>query len=367
MTKTSVLLQGFYGYANFGDDVLMVVTHRIMRCALPDAEMTIMTDASDARYVAQMLPDVKVEPMNPRARFSMIIHGGGGVFFDFASYGWWQRCCEHLLLAAGLRNYLLAESIARWLLRRPRISAPRRLGLGIGVGSFSAGSLVLRKRLHMLAQFDALWLRDAQSDAQLQRFASIMHDERILGSDLAFLTEYWLPQMPPARVPSPSPRLGIALRDWAGISPEMLTQIIANLAQEYDISGFVLDEVQDPMICGVLAPYPTHIWQPDQMHIADFMAHLGAMDVLLTSRAHAAICGACVGVPSVIVNIEPKMEQVHAMLPQASQLVAQDDANAWPAAIRQMAKVSSADIASDVARNRAASHAALAAIDRWFV
>jgi len=367
MTKTSVLLQGFYGYANFGDDVLMVVTHRIMRRALPDAEITIMTDAPDARYVAHMLPDVRVAPMNPRARFSMIIHGGGGVFFDFATYGWWQRYREHLLLGAGLRTYLVAESIARWLLHRPRISAPRRLGLGIGVGSFSDGSLVLRKRLHMLAQFDALWLRDEQSDAQLQRFVSIMHDERILGSDLAFLTEYWLPQMLPARVPSPRPRLGIALRDWPDTSHEMLAQVLANLAQKYDISGFILDGAHDPLMRRALQPYTIHIWQPDTMHIADFMAQLGAMDVLLTSRAHAAICGACVGVPSVIVNIEPKMEQVHAMLPQASCLVAQDDARAWPAAIAQMAQVSAAEIASDVARNRAASQSALAAIERWFV
>ncbi len=366
MTTTRVLMKGFYGYANFGDDVLMLVTFNIIRRLVPNAEITLMTDAPNALYVAAMLPQVAVVPTNASAHFDMIVHGGGGVFFDFARHGFFQRALETILMVFGFNNYLCAEKIARRVLHRPRIVTKRRLGLGIGVGGFSVGSPYLRSRLHMLAEFDALWLRDPQSGEQLKRFASIMHDERIMGSDLAFLTDDWLPEAPPARMPASRPRLGIGLRDWAGMTEPALNQIVAALAKDYDISGFILDAKHDPIMQRVLASYPTHIWQPSKMTVAEFATKLGAMDVLLTSRAHASICGACVGVPSVIVNIEPKMEQVHAMLPNASRLVVAEDSTAWAQAIADAALVDDSAIAADVKRNRIASMAALTEMKRWF-
>jgi polysaccharide pyruvyl transferase WcaK-like protein len=366
MTATRVLMKGFYGYANFGDDVLMVITHGIIRRALPDANIVLMSEAKNAAYIARMLPQVNVLPEAPRAHFDLIVHGGGGVFFDFARYGWGQQVLEKMLMLCGFRALLRVEEWARRVLNRPRITTRRRVGLGIGVGGFSAGSPYLRNRLHMLAQFDALWLRDGQSSRELERFAHIMHDERIAGSDLAFLTEYWMPTPPAPRTPAARKRLGIALRDWPGLSEDALGQIIAHFARDYDICGFILDVTHDRTMQRVLAAYPTHLWQPAQMEITDFTHALGQMDVLLTSRAHAAICGACAGVPSVIVNIEPKMEQVHAMLPAASRLVAAGDTRAWAQAIADCAKVQPATIAADVGRNRSASTAALAAIERWF-
>lgn len=366
MTSKRVLLAGFYGYANFGDDVLMQVTYALMRHALPDAKLTVMTDAFGAAYVPAMLPQIACVPVTRDAYFDLIIHGGGGVFFDFAHYGIGRRVVEKIMMIGGLEAYLQFERLARRLLRRPRITTARRLGLGIGVGGFSAGSPYLRNRLHMLAEFDALWLRDAQSEAQLKPFARVMHDARIAGSDLAFLTEYWLPEALPARIPSSRPRLGVALRDWPEMSREMLEQTIAALAVEYDVSGFILDARHDPLMTELLAPYPTHIWQPTQMCIADFTAQMAKMDVLLTSRAHAAICGACVGVPSVIVAIEPKMAQVHAMLPNATRLVAMHEPQQWAQALAQMAALSPTMIEADVERNRSSSRAALATLERWF-
>lgn len=367
MSSKRVLMKGFYGYANFGDDVLMVVTHDILRRALPKAEITLMTAASNASYVASLLPDVTVQTPNPRSHFDLIVHGGGGVFFDFLHHGFAQRILEKLLMASGFKNYLRFEKIARGMLNRPRITTTCRVGLGIGVGGFSAGSPYLRSRLHMLAEFDALWLRDAQSARELERFASVMHDARIMGSDLAFLTQHWLPENLPPRLSTARPRLGIALRDWAGMDEGVLTEMIATLAKDYDISGFILDAKHDPAMQRLLANYPLHIWQPSQMSIAEFVSPLSQMDVLLTSRAHAAICGACVGVPSVIVDIEPKMQQVHAMLPSSSRLVPIAPASDWPKAITETLKISPAAIVQDVARNRASSAAALDNISRWLV
>ena len=144
-----------------------------------------------------------------------------------------------------------------------------------------------------------------------------------------------------------------------------MREVLATLAVTYDITGFIFDAHADPECQRLFAPYTIKIWQPEHMTITDFAAALAAQDVLLTARAHGAICGACLGVASVIIAIEPKLEQVHAMLPNASILVPANAPQHWAVAIAAACRISPATIAGDVQKNRAASEAALAAIERW--
>lgn len=364
-----ILMVGYYGKGNFGDDVLLSVSYNLLQRALPDAETSIIIDGENGEYVRGMLDGVTLLTPGRHGHFDLIVHGGGGVFFDFRHYGWIDRMRERAFTLPGLRALLAAETFARKLAGKPRISATSRLGLGIGVGTFSPGSPRLRSALAILADFDALWLRDTQSPEHLKRFASIMRADIIHGSDLAFLTQHWLAVPPAPRIRAPRPRLGIILRDWpeesGSISAAVLEKTLAQLTQIYDITGFIFDATGDQRMQQLLAPYTIHCWQPQSMSIADFSTHLAAQDVLLTSRAHGAICGACLGVASVIVNIEPKLEQVHAMLPHASIIVQPHEAQHWETALALACAIDPATIAADVAKNRESSEAALLSIKRW--
>ena len=289
---------------------------------------------------------------------------GGGVFFDFKPHGLRDHFVEMLLRIVGFRTYVAAEKIARVVAGKPRSSARHRLGLGIGVGTYTPGSPRLRAGLPILADFAALWVRDAESITNLKRFSGAMKAKLLTGSDLAFLTEHWLPKLLPAKPVSSRPRLGIILRDWppvaAGASHEKIAETLAMLARDYAITGFIFDQHTDPETKRLLAPYATQIWQPETMTIAAFSEQLAMQDVLLTSRAHGAICGACLGVPSVIVGIEPKLAHVAAMLPNASMLVDAASPEHWPSAVARARSISPETIATDVANNRAASEAAFA-------
>lgn len=368
MSAKRVLMVGYYGKGNFGDDVLMSITHRLLRRTLPHATLSMVVDGEVGGYVSRLLTDVTMLPSGRHGHFDFIVHGGGGVFFDFAAHGWWARVGVSLLEWLGFRHFLALEHQLRQWLGKARTSTPCRLGLGIGVGGFSAGSGVMLQKLPILADFKALWVRDVASQQQLMRFQSVMAGEVMVGSDLAFLTDTWVPEPLPQKPVSTRPRLGVILRDWPQFSESPdLAETLAQLANDYDITGFIFDSQSDPKTRALFAPYPTHCWQPERMSIADFSSLLRGQDVLLTSRAHGAICGACVGVPSVLVAIEPKLEQIHAMLPQSSILVPADVPQQWADAVRAACAISSTAIAEDVARNRAASEAALKQIARWLV
>lgn len=365
-TAPRVLIAGYYGKGNFGDDVLLTVTHGVVRRAMPDAEISVMVHGDMGAYVAAMLPDVHVIKPSRHGHFDVIVHGGGGVFFDFAQHGWRTRWIEHALRIFGFRNFLRAERLLRCMLGKPRISATHRMGLGIGVGGFSPGSPRLRHSLSILADFAALWVRDAASVTQLARFQSVLRAEVILGSDLAFLTEHWLPASPELKPVSARQRLGVVLRDWpaeyGGWDVEIISPVLAQLAQSYDITGFVFDARTDPNTTRLLAPYPTHIWHPETMKLQQFSLLLGTQDVLLTSRAHGAICGACLGVPSVIVALEPKLEQVHAMLPNATRIVDKNMPQHWEKMLQEACSIPREVVQRDVQQNCAVSVAALASV-----
>lgn len=359
-----IILFGYYGKANFGDDVLLKVTHSIMRLQAPEVTITVVVDGNDGGYVAAMLDDVEIIAPGTRGHYDMIVHGGGGVFFDFARHGMTDRLLERSIRLIGLRSFVRLEHFARTFLNRPRLSADARIGLGIGVGTFTPGSPKLRQDLPILADFDSLWLRDPQSVDNLRRFG--LTSPVILGSDLAFLTEHWCPTIPEGRPPisrAGRPKLGVILRDWPpGQGEGFATSLLPALEQlktHYEITGLVFDERSDPRTIAALAPFPLRVWKPRAMSISDFADVLEIQDVLLTSRAHGAICGACLGVPSVIVEIEPKLRGVHKMLQQCTQIVLPDRIDTWEEAIAQAAMTPRTSIVADVERNRRLSSEAL--------
>lgn len=365
-----LLLVGYYGKANFGDDLLLRITHRLCRNHAPGADISVIVDGDRGDYVATVLPDVTVLPPGRHGQFDMIVHGGGGVFFDFAQYDSWQKAAEFVLKSVGFKCYVVLEKMLRALCKKPRSAARVRVGLGVGIGTYSPGSPRLRERLPILADFTALWVRDRVSAINLKRFSSILQAEIIPGSDLAFLTEYW-PERPPSavpRLPAEKPKLGIALRDWplASMKPEVLKPLFAKLSEKYAITGFILDAAADTEMMQLLAPYARHFWQPATMRIGDFATWMAQQHVLLTSRAHAAICGAIVGVPSVIIEIEPKLQEVAAMLPQSSVLIRAHDPSQWVKAIEQALHVDLEKIAQDCRMNHEASANALARVRSYF-
>lgn len=360
--STHILMEGYYGKSNFGDDVLMCVTYHLLRSAIANTRISIVIGDTQHDYPGTMLEGIEIERPNRHAHYDLIVHGGGGVFFDFNYYGRVRRSIETLARIIGFNNVVRLERILRTLSGLHRVTSTRRIGLGIGVGTFTHGSPRMLRSLPILAEYNALWLRDDESTTNLKRFAGLLRAELLQGSDLAFFNEVWTPP-PTEKTPRNKPKLGIALRDWVDMDYTHISNQLTELAQHYALTGFIFDAQHDMVMRQILAPYPTNIWQPETMSIHEFAAKIATQDGLITSRAHGAICSACLGVPSTIINIEPKMQQVHSMLPNSTQLI--DMRQPWVQATTNMLATPQAHIAEDVARNRAFSQEAWSQIKRW--
>lgn len=354
-----VLLTGYYGKANFGDDVLLKVTHGLVRQWQPEAEIAILCD----QYLDDYLPDLLGERLRilqpgDREHFDLIIHGGGGTFFDFGNYGYVNRILNQSIKLAGFANYALFDKLVRAVLGKPRISAKERLGWGVGVGTYATGSNKLRKNIPTIVDFDMLVVRDAASIDNLQCLG--FADHAILGSDLAFLENYWLPASTREVEVSPKnrPCLGLILRDWPkGPSKhylERFAELLPELDRRYALSLFVFDKRVDDQLLALAEPYTTHIWSPPATKFDEFCSFLAKQDVVISSRAHGAICGAVMGIPSILVELEPKLRTVNDMLPHATRLLQPDvlDLPLLISSIDDLLAIDPCVIAEDVARNK---------------
>jgi polysaccharide pyruvyl transferase WcaK-like protein len=179
-----------------------------------------------------------------------------------------------------------------------------------------------------------------------------------LGSDLAFLHECWAPAAAP-RVPVPGAlRVGVVPRGWKGEAGAAVVSALIDAARalpsDLAVRWFLFDAHDDAAVRARLGDDDVRVWDPRE-GLARYAAALADVDVLVTARAHGAICGAILGVPSLIAPIEPKLDTIHAMLPGASRMLpASVDGAALADAARAAARTPAGDIAADVARNRAA-------------
>lgn len=364
MNSPDTVIVGYYGRGNFGDDVLMVVAHALARKILPRARIALRT-GTPATYPQRMLGGhIEQIPFGTRDRHHLIIHGGGGNFFDFTPHGRMDRAINALMLSAGAGAYVKAEDALRRLSGRSRLSGQVRLGLGLGIGTFTPGSPRLRETLPVLADFDGLWLRDAGSIDNLSQLG--LGPSVVLGSDLAFLWDHWCPPelvLRPAPRKTARPRVGVILRDWpvgsGAAFARSIKATLAGLSDRFELQLISLDPATDAATLSALSHLPQMLWRPEHDDIAGFADALASHDVLLTARAHGAICGACLGRASVVLDIEPKLQAVHSMLPEATRLIPPDCTTETLAErLEEALAIGSDRIANDALRNRSLSEQA---------
>ena len=320
-----VLLLGYYGKANFGDDVLLKVTHSLVRELLPGADISVCCD----RYIDDYLPTLLGENLcilkpGDSEHFDLIIHGGGGTFFDFSVQATCQLCVNKSISSLGFENYVAIDGFIRRLLGKQRFSGGRRIGWGVGVGTYTPSSKKLRHHIPTILDFDMFSVRDSESLKNLEYFK--MSERAVLGSDLAFLSSFWMPSslLHKSHQSGTRPRLGVILRDWHyGHNAnylESFVEMLPQLQNTYELSLFIFDKRVDKDLLDVAKSYDTHVWNPPKTSFDDFCSLLAQQDVLVSSRAHGAICGAVLGIPSVLIEIEPKLKTIHEMLPQSTVL-----------------------------------------------
>jgi polysaccharide pyruvyl transferase CsaB len=306
----NLLLCGYYGYRNWGDEAALVVLVERLR-QMQGAHLVALS--GDPPFT-QRLTGIEAVPRTDWRRVrravqqsDALILGGGSLLQD----------------ATSLRSLLYYLLLIHWGLR-----AHGRVWLvGQGMGPFRRRMSRLLVR-QVLRRVPFISVRD-EGSATLLKHIGVCAPVRI-DADLT-----WALQARPAHfeVPSHRPCVGVAPRPWRHLPVQAMFVALCCRQLEADWLPLLIpmQESQDRPLCeaiaqavqerqGVLPPVA-----PPPEHPAQLLGLMGQLQAMVSMRLHGAIFAAAQGVPLLCLPYDPK---VHALAQQVGAALLPLDAQA---------------------------------------
>lgn len=315
-----ILISGYYGYANAGDEAILAVLVSQLRARLTGVAITVISgrpEETAATHQVEALLWSDPEAIALAVQQSdLVITGGGGIFHDYGGFS-----TEGLLSEGnwGLGFHVTAGLLAG-LFGKPHVL------YAIGVGPLFAP----QGRDFVRAICDgatAITVRDEASAALLKSLGV----ERVeVTADPAFL-------LTPAAIPTPAERIGVVIRHW--------THEVALDVWERELAAGLDAFLQNhPTVQVVFLPFQQ--WQGEQEddiaaseRVLEKMAYrdratlhrqpaspqqkaaiLAGCRLVVAMRLHALIFAANAGVPFVALTYDEKVRQLGARLQYDSAL-----------------------------------------------
>lgn len=291
-----VLVCGYYGHGNVGDELILDALLADLETALPGAEVQVVTDASEAVASERGLDTIAhddIDAMVDAAEGAdLMVLGGGGLFQDYSGAD-----AGTLLLPShwGMSYYAGFAVLGRL------VGTPVAI-YGIGVGPLATEDGMTLAQMAVEAA-DAVSVRDEHSKATLR------HPHILVAADPAL----GLPSEPA----EPRAVVGVSVRDWGDrgfVAPlaAALDQIVEDHDFDVELIPFqrsdgdhndllVAMEVKDRTSSKRVSIAPAE----GRRALA---ARIGGYRALVGMRLHSLMLAVTAGVPVVGLAYDPKVE-----------------------------------------------------------
>ena len=298
-----VLISGYYGFDNAGDEAILEATVDGIRRHIPEADPVILSanpGRSAALTGARAVHRYRWREIRPfMQRGSLFVSGGGGLFQDATS-------------RRSLFYYLGILLVARWRGMKTMIYAQ-------GLGPLRRASSRAAVRA-LLSRVDRITFRDEASACLLKeigvRSAAEVTADPVFTLQLA-PTECAARILKAAGVPAGQPLIAVSLRQWPAFTQASQLAIAKILEACCQGNGAHLvfipmhrpEDVTIAETMSHLAGIPAVVLR-EPITPAEIAAVLANCDALVAMRLHALILGSLSGLPSVALSYDPKVDAI---------------------------------------------------------
>jgi polysaccharide pyruvyl transferase WcaK-like protein len=271
--------------------------------------------AEETDYLKKWYPEVHFLPNDKIKKINthFLLYGGGTQFFSFGGEHWrkWKNRLKNIPRYACNPHKSLTKILKNT--KSNKIRASKVCSISIGIGPFVTGSEEEKEAERSLKSCDWISVRDPVSFHWLE-------NRNINGAfihpDLGYAKELWLDR--PIRIKKKSERIkkiGIVIRWWPHSKEGMsyfvpLCQAVKKLrslglhvqfisfAYKYDAKVmYLLNKMGEKVLA----------WNPYKEMVASFAEKLMSFDLIITARAHGFVIASIHGIPSITIDLEPKL------------------------------------------------------------
>ena len=299
-----VLIKGAYGTKNFGDDLLMIITSRILK----STGFSVDILAPNHKYVTKLAPECKLNTYNKNNAYDMLVYGGGTQFYDFEgsmenSISVRKKFKSLLSLFASPRR--IKGAILRRIYRAKPIENIAYIGLGLGPFH---NEEVKKTTLKIFKNSLFTGVRDKKS----LEYLSSSKADAILGADLCFSHYFHEAENTEVDVEKKYD-VGVILRDWTlseeGHVAESEVDGLVKNSKNKKIIFIFFSKIHDSKWISFCQKrrYEYSVWDPDKDNINDFLHRVATCRHIVSSRFHGLVVAALLRIPFTGLAIEPKI------------------------------------------------------------
>lgn len=296
--KKQVLISGYYGYGNMGDDTIL---HTICReygefCDLTVLSMTPRKTAKD--YGISAIPRFSLWKLHGAMRHAeLLLFGGGSLLQDRTS----------------TRSLLYYLAVIRMALRRGLPVVVYANGIGPVRGKLSR-----RLVAKTLDRVTAITLRDQDSLLELQAMGLRRRDAVVTADPVFSLDpvsqEKARALLDQTGIPRELPLMGISLRSSSQQEAEKLAELYDGICRETGLVPVFLcmqPSVDFPAAQRVMEKMQVKGYLlPEEISAREMMGIIGCMELVTSMRLHALIFAAAAGTPVMGFDYDPKVSSL---------------------------------------------------------
>lgn len=298
---TNIVISGYYGFANAGDEAMLSAIIGSLQDAISDVTITVITGncrMTRANHQVHTIHRLNLPGIAAALRHCDILISGGGSLL------------QNVTSKRSLYYYLLIMRMALFFHKPVMLYAQ-----GIGPVQGTKARKAVRDVLQRVA---VIGVRDSESKAELASMGVTTPPIHVTADAVLSMhpvdkqTGFYL--LNKAGVTGISPRVGIAVRNWQGMTA--YKEAIASAA----------DELQRTTGCRIIfipMQYPADVEAGEDIakymktesvvlkasySTVEFMSIIGCMDAVIANRLHALIFASIMQVPITALSYDPKID-----------------------------------------------------------